>query len=231
MGEYFDMKKLLSLLVLLVLACSLALPALASGTGASPEEIARYTGEARIAPQQMGASAEAKSLYSMTGVAAASGMPAFAKDKMGAVAGAQFAAVAAAAAQSGGNVAEAVQALVDSGMTPADAISFVLTQVLAGWGENPAGEISYGYIYKNEYAYTLSSHKTAKIYQHFNTTSNVFYVTDVEEGSGSWADSMGFAPDEWRENMKFWLTLEAEDGTVLAKSTPVLLEKPANAED
>lgn len=218
------MKKLLSLLVLLVLACSLALPAMASGTGASPEEIARYTAEIPVAAPQRGASAEAKALYNTKGVAGAAGMPALAKDTLGPVAGAQFAAVAAASAQGGGNIAEVLQELVDSGMTVADAIQLVLTSYYTDF--DPETGLT-GYVYPHDIFYTLVSQATASICQH-TRTGNVIPMWDVEMGSGYKKGSSGWHDGEagWKPDFYIWYTLVDENGVVLAESEHILLPHP-----
>lgn len=203
------MRKILMFVLMLAMVSALAVPALASGTGASPEEIA---------------------LYSMTGPAG-QGMPAFAKEKLGAEKGAQFVAAAAASSQAGtANIQVLVQALVNSGTPLKDAISLVLKSFYEKDGM---------YIYELEISYQIVSQAVAYIYDYspdlYGGASSANRISTAS-GTGSWIMESLMPAEFWAPNYSTVVSLEKEylgeqadltaDGNSLATAGPVAMPKP-----
>lgn len=203
------MKQRLSLCILLVLICMLAMPAMAAPapTGATPEEIA---------------------LYNMEG-AAEQGMPAFAKEKLGTERGAAFVTVKEASSptlQHGyATVMAAAQALSEeTGMSLEDAISIMLRFSAISYNENKNGLKMYDYGFEGYL--TLATEENALFYMYF-TDGYRDSLGSISKGSGYYSQSFGIGADEdWYQDISIYVTLEREDGTVLAQSGIIVLPKP-----
>lgn len=183
------MKKALSLVLLVLLLAGLTMPASASVTGASREEAA---------------------VYNTTGYAGR-GLPSHATKTMGAEAGAKF--VAGKQAQAQSSPAEMVQALVAAGMTPQDAISFVIKEYFTEKSDE-TGEILV-YWASCAISYTVASQEEAYLYIISNKLDNAVRANDypVLQGTGVFDYDIGCPAYFWKDHpgVNFTLTLEKSD--------------------